>query len=45
MLLNKAIRNELIKEFRQNSTLSLNEIGDLFGGISASGICKILNKE
>jgi len=45
MLLNKAIRNELIKEFRQNSTLSLNDIGDLFGGISASGICKILNKE
>ncbi len=45
MLSNKIIRNDLIKEFRQNSTLSLKEIGDLFGGISASGICKILNKE
>lgn len=45
MLSNKQIRNELIKEFRQNSTLSLNDIGDLFGGMSASGICKILNKE
>lgn len=45
MLSNKIIRNELIKEFRQNSTLSLNDIGELFGGISASGICKILNKE
>lgn len=45
MLANKKIRNELIKEFRQSSTLSLNDIGSLFGGISASGICKILNKE
>jgi REP element-mobilizing transposase RayT len=45
MLNNKKIRNELIREFRRNSTLSLNEIGELFGGISASGICKILNKE
>jgi len=45
MLSDKKIRNELIKEFRQNSILSLNDIGKLFGGISASGICKILNKE
>jgi REP element-mobilizing transposase RayT len=45
MLLNKKVRNELIRDFRQNSTLSLNDIGHLFGGMSASGICKILNKE
>lgn len=45
VLMNKKTRNELIKEFRQNSTLSLKEIGKLFGGISPSGICKILNKE
>lgn len=45
MLSDKMIRNELIREFRQNSILSLKDIGELFGGISASGICKILNKE
>lgn len=45
LLKNKKRRNQLIKEFRQNSTLSLKEIGQLFGGISASGICKILNRE
>jgi hypothetical protein len=45
MLTNKKMRNELIKEFRKNSILSLKEIGEIFGGISESGICKILSKE
>lgn len=45
MLKDKKMRNELIKKFRQNSTLSLEEIGELFGGISGSGICKILSRE
>jgi len=36
-------RNELIRTFRKYSTLSLKEIGELFGGLSESSICKILN--
>lgn len=44
LLKDKTCRNELIHDFRKQSTLSLKEIGMLFGGISESGICKILNK-
>jgi hypothetical protein len=44
MLKDKAMRNELIKKMRQDSTLSLVEIGDLFGGLSESAICKILSR-
>lgn len=44
MLKNKKWRNTLIQDFRKNSILSLSEIGDLFGGLSESAICKILNK-
>lgn len=40
----KKYRNKLIKKFRQNSTLSLKELGILFGGLSESTICKILNQ-
>lgn len=36
-------RNELMKAFRKHSTLSLKELGVLFGGISESTVCKILN--
>lgn len=43
LIKNKSIRNELIKRFRRNSTLSLKELGALFGGLSESSICKILN--
>lgn len=39
----KELRNELILKFRKNSTLSLKELGSLFGGLSESSICKILN--
>ncbi len=39
----KKQRNELIKAFRKNSTLSLKSLGELFGGISESSVSKILN--
>lgn len=40
----KEQRNLLIVEFRKNSTLSLKELGLLFGNLSESSVCKILNK-
>lgn len=39
----KEKRNQLIREFRRQSTLSLKELGVLFGGLSESTVCKILN--
>lgn len=44
LLKDKATRNTLIKEIRQTSTLSLKSIGQVFGGLSESSICKILNQ-
>jgi len=44
-LKDKYARNKLIKEFRKKSTLSLKELGEVFGGLSESSICKILNSE
>jgi len=44
LIKNKDERNKLIKYFRKNSTLSLKEIGSIFGGLSESTICKILSK-
>jgi hypothetical protein len=44
LLKKKAVRNEMIKNIRKNSTLSLQEIGDLFGGLSESAVCKILSR-
>jgi hypothetical protein len=44
MLKDKKYRNELIKDFRKQSILSLKELGELFGGISESGISRILKK-
>lgn len=38
----KMRRNALILELRKKSTLSLKEIGQLFGGISESSVCKII---
>ncbi len=43
LLKDKEIRNDLILKFRKNSTLSLKELGILFGGLSESSICKILS--
>jgi hypothetical protein len=37
-----SVRNTLIKEFRKKSTLSLKDLGEVFGGLSESSICKIL---
>lgn len=39
----KSCRNEMIRNIRKRSTLSLKEIGILFGGLSESSISKILN--
>lgn len=44
LMANKSMRNELIKQFRRESTLSLKELGKLFGGLSESTICKIINR-
>ena len=37
-------RNQLIRDFRRRSTLSLKEIGQLFGGLTESSVSKILNR-
>lgn len=39
----RELRNQLIKTFRQSSTLSLKSLGKLFGGLSESSISKIIN--
>ena len=39
------IRDEMIKNIRKNSSLSLRQIGELFGGISESRISRILSKK
>ncbi|MBN2794196.1 MAG: hypothetical protein JXR88_02230 [Clostridia bacterium] len=44
MLKNKSFRNELIKDFRKTSVLSLAQLGELFGQISESGVSKILSR-
>ena len=44
LLKDKAQRNILIKDMRKSSTLSLKNIGQVFGGISESTVCKILNQ-
>lgn len=45
LLKDKPLRNDLIKQFRRESTLSLKSLGALFGGLSESSICKILNQD
>lgn len=45
LLKSKDKRNALIVEFRKTSLLSLKDIGELFGGLSESTVCKILKKE
>jgi len=44
MLKDKQLRNKLIKEIRKHSSISLKELGDLFGGISESQISRIISK-
>ena len=45
LLKNRELRNNQIKDFRRNSTLSLKEIGTLFGGLSESMVSKILSEQ
>ena len=42
LLHDKDSRNELIKAFRKHSTLSMKNLGELFGGISESSVSKII---
>jgi len=43
LLQNKEKRDKLIKAIRKNSSLSLKELGELFGGLSESRISRIIN--
>ncbi len=43
-LANKKLRNVELLNFRKMTTLSLKEIGILFGGLSESAVCKILSR-
>ncbi len=40
----KPYRNHLIRRFRKESTLSLKELGILFGGLSESAVSKIISR-
>lgn len=44
LIRDKQRRNDIIRELRKKSTLSLKELGELFGGLTESTICKILNQ-
>lgn len=44
-LKDKPSRNNLIKSIRRTSTLSMKDIGDVFGGLSESTVSKILNQK
>lgn len=41
----KTIRNRYIHYFRKHSLLSLKELGQLFGGLTESTVCKILSQK
>jgi len=40
-----SFRNELMRQIRKNSSLTLKQIGELFGGISESRVSRILAKD
>jgi len=40
----KDFRNQLIRRFRKESTLSLKELGMIFGGLSESAVSKIISR-
>lgn len=42
LLRNKRLRNETIKEIREVSSLTLQQLGEVFGGLSASRVSRIL---
>ncbi len=43
-LSDKKLRNQELLKFRRVTTLSLNDIGLLFGGLSESAVCKIISR-
>jgi hypothetical protein len=45
LLKDKITRDQLILDFRRSSTLSLKELGEIFGGLSESTVCKILKDQ
>ncbi|MCD5406062.1 MAG: hypothetical protein LRZ99_00010 [Desulfotomaculum sp.] len=45
MINNKETRDELIKMLRDNSSLTLKEIGKLFGGLSESRVSRIAKEQ
>jgi len=45
MVSDKKIRNDEIKRLREDSSLSLKEIGELFGGLSESRVCRVIAEE
>lgn len=45
LLKDKEVRNAYMLDVRRKSTLSLKEIGLLFGGLSESTVCKLLKNE
>jgi len=45
LMRDKERRDKLILKFRRESTLSLKELGLLFGGLSESTVCKILKEQ
>ncbi|NBG88372.1 transposase [Isachenkonia alkalipeptolytica] len=44
-LKDKKLRNQKIWDYRKKTTLSLKELGRLFGGLSESSICKVLKSQ
>ena len=42
IIYDKKKRNEMIKIVREASTLTLKQIGEIFGGLSESAVSKIL---
>lgn len=44
LLKNRKIRNQALLQFRRMTTLSMKEIGQLFGGLSESAVCKIISR-
>lgn len=45
VLHDKSVRNAFIKMFRKHSTLSMRTLGQIFGGLSESAVCRILSRE
>ncbi len=43
-LADKKLRNQALLQFRRMTTLSMKEIGLLFGGLSESAVCKIISR-